>query len=283
MRRGKSKKTYQNNYRLRNRLLDSGFQQIRDDRAALLDEHTTTIFLIHEPMTRNGPDSVIMIVQPITISDSDIRIPAIRIGPSNPIGAVVLIHGYGGCKEEQLGLAWHVAQSGVVVDCIDLRGHGEHPLPFDEYVLQDVETAIQHSREFGKVVAIGHSLGGRLSLASSADFTIGISPPLEGTHGVRTEELIRKLRGHRVNTDSPRRVFELLAKLPKWENRDESRWMIIYGSRDVPEIVASCERLSSARTNVLRIEGAMHSDTYLLSSTFEAIRKQLRQWLHESH
>ena len=227
--------------------------------------------------------NVVLNIESITICNSGIHIPAIRITPPNPLGAVVMVHGYGGCKEEQLGLAWHVAQAGVVVDCIDLRGHGEHPLPFDENALQDIEIAIQHSREFGKVVSIGHSLGGRLSLASSADFMIGISPPLEGTHGVRTEELIRKLRGHRVRTDSPRRVFDLLAKLPKWENKDESRWMIIYGSRDVPEILASCDHLRSGRTNVLRIEGAMHSDTYLLGSTFEAIKKQLRLWLQDTN
>src|SRR5271157_6042721 len=122
----------------------------------------------------------------MTIADSDHRIPAIRISPENPVGAAVVVHGYGGCKEEQLGLAWRVAQSGLVADCIDLRGHGDNPRPFDATVLDDVEIAIRNCREFGKVVAIGHSLGGRLSLTSSADFAIGISPPLEGTHGERT-------------------------------------------------------------------------------------------------
>ena len=198
------------------------------------------------------------------------------------MGAAVVVHGYGGCKEEQLGLAWRVAQSGLVADCIDLRGHGDNPRPFDANVLDDVEIAIRNCREFGKVVAIGHSLGGRLSLTSSADFAIEISPPLEGTHGERTEELLVKLRGHRVRVESPRAVFELLASLPKWNCPDGSRWMIIYGSRDVPEIAAACDGLRTSTANVLKIEGAMHSHTHLLPATFEAIAKQLCEWYQET-
>jgi hypothetical protein len=224
-----------------------------------------------------------VIIESMTICDSDLRIPTIRISPPDPLGAAVLIHGYGGCKEEQVGLAWHVAQAGLVADSIDLRGHGVHPLLFDENALEDVEVAIHHAREFRKVVSIGHSLGGRLSLNSSADFRIGISPPLEGTHGVRTEELLKKLRGHRVRTESPSKIFDLLKNLPKWEDHDGSRSMIIYGSRDVPEIVASCDRLKITMPNVLRIEGAMHSDTYLLEKTFVSVGKQLDNWFGNSH
>lgn len=55
---------------------------------------------------------------------------------------------------------------------IDLRGHGEHPLDLDIDILSDVETAIMHFREMGKVTAVGHSLGGRLSLISSADYSL---------------------------------------------------------------------------------------------------------------
>ena len=94
---------------------------------------------------------------------------------SDTIGAAVVVHGYGGCKEEQLGLAFRVAESGLVTYSIDLRGHGQHPLKLDYNVQDDVELAIQHARRYGKVVAIGHSLGGRLSLMSSADFSIQIS------------------------------------------------------------------------------------------------------------
>ncbi|MDD1756371.1 MAG: alpha/beta fold hydrolase [Methanomassiliicoccales archaeon] len=222
-------------------------------------------------------------IEPITIGDPGHRIPALRIRPPHPLGAAIMVHGYGGRKEEQVGLGWHVAQAGLVVDCVDLRGHGEHPLPFDDDVLDDVNAAIHQVRRFGKVACIGHSLGGRLALVSDADFTIGISPPLDGTNSARTEELLRKLKGHRVRTASPRQVFDMLAKLPHWDSSDWTRWMIVYGSKDVPEILASCERLRSAGPNVLRVEGAMHADTYLMRESIEGIRAQLGIWFQGAH
>lgn len=54
--------------------------------------------------------------------------------------------------------------------------------------------------------------------------------------------------------------------------------MIIYGSRDISEIVTACDRLAPSMANVLRIEGAMHSDTYLLPATFGGIARQLSEW-----
>ena len=219
-----------------------------------------------------------LIVESMVIEGKDLQVPTIRIYPRDPVGAAVVVHGYGGCKEEQLGLAWRVAGSGLVTYSIDLRGHGQHPLELDDEVQEDVELVIRYARKFGKVVAIGHSLGGRLSLMSNADFAIGISPPLDGSYGARTEELLKKLRGYRVRTNSPGKVFDILANIPDWKDKDPSRSMIIYGSRDVPEIVASCDMLRAEKANVLRIENAIHSDTYLLEKTFEGITKQLSRW-----
>jgi dienelactone hydrolase len=213
-----------------------------------------------------------------TIEALELRVPTIKIIPKSPIGAAVVVHGYGGCKEEQLGLAARVASSGLAAYSIDLRGHGQHPMPLDDRVQDDLEAAIECAREYGKVVAIGHSLGGRLSLMSRADYSMGISPPLDGSYGARTEELLQKLRGYRVRTDDPTRVFDILARLPQWEDRDQFRSMIIYGSRDVPEIVASCDALRENRPNVHRIEGALHSDTYLLERTYDIIGAKLTAW-----
>jgi dienelactone hydrolase len=219
-----------------------------------------------------------LIIESMVIEGDGLKVPAVRISPSVPIGGAVVVHGYGGCKEEQLGLAWRVAGSGLVTYSIDLRGHGEHSMELDDDVLDDVELAVHQARSKGKVVAIGHSLGGRLSLMCSADFVIGISPPLDGSYGARTEELLKKLRGYRVRTDKPGKVFDLLANIPDWEDQDPTRSMIIYGSRDVPEIVTSCDTLSRTKDNVLRIEDALHSDTYLLERTFEGIKRQLSDW-----
>ena len=216
-----------------------------------------------------------MRIESITINSSGLQVPAIEIAPVGPIGAAVLVHGYGGCKEEMLGLALHVAEHCLAAFCIDLRGHGENPLPFDAGVLEDLEAAIRHARGFGRVASIGHSLGGRLSLESSADLRIGISPPLEATYGPRTQEMLEKLRGQRVRVESPDTIFKLLAGLPRWNGRDDPRTMIIYGSKDIREIVASCDQLRCSMKNVVMVEGARHNETHLLQRTYEAISERL--------
>jgi alpha-beta hydrolase superfamily lysophospholipase len=123
-------------------------------------------------------------------------VPCVIVTPPISHGAAVVVHGYGGCKEEQLGLAWRVAEIGITVCAIDHRGHGEHKLPLDEDVLQDVETAIKYCRSFGKVAAVGHSSGGRLCLIGSADFAIGISPALNTTFSAETQKIINAMRSY---------------------------------------------------------------------------------------
>jgi pimeloyl-ACP methyl ester carboxylesterase len=189
----------------------------------------------------------------------------------------VIAHGYGGCKEEQLGLAARVAECGLVACAIDLRGHGQNPRPLDSGVLEDIEAAVSRFRHHGKVVAIGHSLGGRLALISSADLAVGISPPLDPSYCARTRELLQKLRSYRVRPDDPDTVFDLLRALPA-HSGDDGRTMVIYGSRDVPEIVRSGDALRAQGRNAVRIEGAIHGDTYSLESTFAALKKQLGEW-----
>lgn len=217
-----------------------------------------------------------------SINGKGCDVPAILISPSEPIGSAVIAHGYGGCKEEQLGLAWRIAESGIAACSIDLRGHGQHPLPLDDDVIEDIEAAIEHCHRFGKVVAIGHSLGGRLSLICGADFAIGISPPLDPTYCPRTQDLLEKLRSYRVRPNDPNVVFGALERMPLWRHDQGNGWMIIYGSRDVPEIVASCDRLRVSGANAIRIEEGLHSDTYLLEMTFEKVVKQLKEWFGPS-
>ncbi len=205
-------------------------------------------------------------------------VPGIAIVPSSPRGGAVIAHGYGGCKEEQLGLAWRVAECGLAACAIDLRGHGEHRMAMDSDFLADVEAAIRHCRRYGKVVAIGHSLGGRLALMSSADFAIGISPPIDPDYCARTQELLHKVRSYRVKEERSGAVFDYLKGLPALKDDRSRRTLVIYGSRDVPEIVDACDGLKAGGANVLRIEEARHGDTYQLESTFAAISAQLAKW-----
>lgn len=204
--------------------------------------------------------------------------PSVIISPPEPRGGAVIAHGYGGCKEELLGLAWRVAEHGLAACTIDLPGHGEHTMTMDNEFLTDVEAAVRHCRRYGKVVAIGHSLGGRLALNSSADYAIGISPPIDPEYCARTQELLHKVRSYRVKEERSGAVFDYLKELPALKDDRSGRTLIIYGSRDVPEIVDACNGLKAGGANVLRIEEARHGDTYQLESTFAAIADQLARW-----
>jgi alpha-beta hydrolase superfamily lysophospholipase len=209
------------------------------------------------------------------------HVPAVTLMPPDPPGAVLIIHGYGGSKEEFMGLAWRVAEQGFATCVIDLRGHGEHMLPLDENVLQDVETAIRHCRGYGngrdngRVVAIGHSMGGRLALLSSADAAIAISPAYSKTYCEQTHTYIRRMESHRVREQSTETVFEILQKLPLWQPGNGRPVSIIYGSRDNYDTIASCKELESAGMPVTLIDKALHGDSFLFEATFQAIKSEL--------
>ena len=210
------------------------------------------------------------------IEGNGFEVPCITFEPSESRGAVVLVHGYGGLKEETFGLAWHIAEKGFTVGAIDLRGHGEHQFDLDGNILSDLETAISHFKCFGEVTAVGHSLGGRLSLISSADYAIGISPALDKTFSPQTMKLLEELRGYRVRK-SNFNVFKILNDLPSFQF-DEGKSLVIYGSRDVPEIMSKCDKLKFEGTQVVQIENALHNDIFLSGPTFKTVTQKLQEW-----
>ena len=210
------------------------------------------------------------------INGSGFEVPCITFKPSNPVGAVVVAHGYGGLKEEMLGLAWHMAEKRFAVGAIDLRGHGEHKLYLDEGVLLDLEAAISHFKPFGKVTAVGHSLGGRISLISSADYAIGISPALDRTFSPQTMGFLEERRGYRVHKSNCI-ISEIVNDLPLFQT-DENKSLIIYGSRDIPEIMSNCAKLKSEGTQVVQIENALHNDIFLFGPTFKTVAGKLQEW-----
>jgi alpha-beta hydrolase superfamily lysophospholipase len=221
---------------------------------------------------------MIMDLKRETIQTDGLDIPCVILRPPVSHGAAVVVHGYGGCKEEQLGLAWRIAEAGTTACVIDHRGHGEHKLPLNEDVLQDVEAAINYCRSFGRVAAIGHSSGGRLCLISSADFAVGISPALKTAYSPETQRIIRDLRSYRVRESFPGVNFEILKKLPVWQAAENELAFILFGSRDVPEIVSSCKDLRAKGKHVIQIDGALHNDIFLIEETFAQVAKKLDEW-----
>jgi alpha-beta hydrolase superfamily lysophospholipase len=208
------------------------------------------------------------------IPGNGFHVPCVMVMPHDPVGVVVIVHGYGGNKEEQLGLAWRVAETGLATCTIDLRGHGEHMLPFDIDALDDVEAAISYCRSFGKVTIIGHSMGGRLALLSSADAVIALSPAICPTYGPPIHRIIESWC-YKVREPSKASVFGILEKLPVWQPSNGRPTAIIHGSRDMPEIRQGCIDLKARGVRVTEIENALHNDIFLLEPTIRAVKAEL--------
>ena len=206
------------------------------------------------------------------------KVPCVAIKPYDPKGVVIVVHGYGGSKEGTLGLAWRIAEGGYLAACIDLRGHGEHPLNFDKNCLDDVEAAISYFRDYGDVTVIGHSLGGRLALTSSADYVVGISPALSTNFSKNTQSNVKKSRDYLVRTPEGIDLFDILSSDIPTLRLDQDKVFLIYGTRDLPEIISECENLKSNELEVVKIEDALHSDIFLLQPSFKVILRKLQEW-----
>ena len=219
-----------------------------------------------------------MTIERIVIPSKGHMIPAVELTPESPRGSVVVIHGYGGNKEEMLGLAWRIAEAGFRAVSIDLGGHGEHPLPFGAGITDDVDAALVFCAGKGPVAAVGHSLGGRLALLSGADGAIGISPALARQTGEQTKNIILTFRGHRVRTPKADLLFDILGDLPAWDASADPERAAVFGSRDVPEIIAECRSAKEKGADVVELEQSMHGDIFNQETCFEAVTARLGEW-----
>lgn len=208
-----------------------------------------------------------------SIKGNGFEIPSIVLTPSEFKGAAIIIPGYGGSKEEELGLAYRVAEIGFKTFAIDFRGHGENTLVFDKNVAMDLKTSIEYCKKFGKVVAIGHSLGGRIALTSNADYAIGISPALNTVFSEATMKLLTTMRNYRVNLASEDSIKKVMKELSVFDFKDDFNRAIIYGSRDIPEIVSVCSSYKGKAKKALinEIDNALHSDICTLEVTFNTV------------
>ena len=171
--------------------------------------------------------------------------PAVLLEPPAPRGGAVVSHGYGGTKEEVLGLALALAIRGWAAVAIDLRGHGEHPAAVDAGFLDDLNGALDHIRRFGGTLAVGHSFGGRLALASEADRAIGISPSIFRGISVEGRVMMETFTSARVREERPGYLLEIAAAIPPIRDDGKPR-LIVHSQADVPGILAGLQALSLA-------------------------------------
>jgi alpha-beta hydrolase superfamily lysophospholipase len=184
-------------------------------------------------------------------------IPAFLFSPVSPRGGAVVCHGYAASKEEMLGVAVAVAERGTASLAIDLCGHGENPAPIGPAMREELETAIAFVRRFGKTAVIGHSLGGRLALMSSADVMVAMSPSVMMQMSPQGKWMFENLPSPGVREPYMGYVIELLEKLGPVPSHGRP-CLLIYSERDLKALLDGAAdlqaRLPSAEKRLVSAE-----------------------------
>src|ERR1700675_5068016 len=163
-------------------------------------------------------------------------IPGFLLSPASPRGGVVVCHGYGGSKEQMLGVVTAVAEKGIAVLAIDLCGHGENMAPIGPAMRDELEAAVAFVRRFGRTAALGHSLGGRLALMSSADVMVAISPSVMMQMSPQGKWMFENLPSPGVREPYMGYVIELLEKLGPVPSHGRP-CLLIYSERDLKALL----------------------------------------------
>jgi len=170
-------------------------------------------------------------------------VPAYLFLPEAPRGGAAVVHGYGGSKEQMLGISARLAEEGWAALALDLRGHGEHPAPLNEGVLQDLEAALHWLRRFGRVVAVGHSLGGRLALISSADLVIAVSPSVVSRPSEEGRQMLLAFGSTTVRSPRPDYILQLLRQMEEVKQPDRPV-LLLHGDQDILTLIEGIRRVA---------------------------------------
>jgi hypothetical protein len=171
-------------------------------------------------------------------------IPALLFSPVSPLGGAVVCHGYGASKEEMLGVAAAVAEKGTAALVIDLCGHGENVAPIGPAMREELEAAVAFLRRFGKTAVVGHSLGGRLALMSSADVMVAMAPSVMMQMSPQGKWMFENLPSPGVREPYKGYVIELLEKLGPVPPHSRP-CLLIYSERDVLALLEGADGLQA--------------------------------------
>jgi hypothetical protein len=173
-------------------------------------------------------------------------IPGVMIAPDAPHTAALVLHHYGGSKEQMFGLAFALGEKGVAGLTIDSCGHGENRAPIGPEILTEVEAALAWLRErYASAACTGLSIGGRLALMSSADRMVAISPSVVTEVSPQGKWVFENFPSPGVREPYPGYAVDLLQQLGPVRAHDRP-CLLLYGERDIPNIMEGCAGLKEA-------------------------------------
>lgn len=206
-------------------------------------------------------------------------VPAYLYLPEKPLAGAALCHGYGGCKEHMVGLGARLAEEGLAALCFDLRGHGENQAILDDRMVDDLEAAIHFLRRYGKVSAIGHSLGGRLALMSTADLVVAISPAVPKTPSEEGKQLLLAFASTMVNAAHPAQILDLLQDFGEVPRKEGAK-LLVYAQGDIPSLIEGTLNVKNGlpQAELLEITTHQHQPVPLSKS----VLTYLHHWLNHA-
>jgi dienelactone hydrolase len=173
-------------------------------------------------------------------------IPALLLAPAvKPLGGAVVLHPYGGTKEQMLGIALGLAEKRMACVIPELCGHGENYAPIGPEMRDEVEAAAQYASRFGSTSAIGISLGGRLALmCSSVGSMVAISAAVVSEISPQGKWMFENFPSPAVREPYSGYVTELLDKLGPVPSHARP-CLLLYAERDIPMILQGAPELKA--------------------------------------
>lgn len=189
----------------------------------------------------------------------------------------LVIHGYGGNKEEMLSLAVNLAErSKLRLSVFDLPGHGdfsaeEFSLDNALAALAQAMTVLDRPRFF-----IGHSLGARLGLMTSLPIAAVISMPGEIVFAGGRAELLRVLRARRVREAAP---FSGLKEILAVDVEPAQKTLLLRAAIELKSVTALADDWQTLGVDCRKVDNADHLDIVSSAKTHRIIGEWLDRWL----
>jgi pimeloyl-ACP methyl ester carboxylesterase len=185
----------------------------------------------------------------------------------------LVVHGYGGNKEEMMGLALDVAQSsGLRLVVFDLPGHGDFTgtaLALTSAVggLNEALADLERPE-----LLIGHSLGARIGLMSQLPMAVLISMPGAAVFEGSPRDLLRVLRARRVVEASP---YSGLREILNVDVAPAADTLMVRADHELRSSVAMASAWQALKVDCRRIDDTDHRDVVSSPRTFETINEWL--------
>lgn len=181
-----------------------------------------------------------------------------RVHGPEPKTSGIAIHGYGGNKEELLGLAVHLAErcnADIIVP--DLPGHGSRQDTLFTRA-NSLEILNRIGTRFGPPdLIVGHSIGAHLGLQLNPPVAVALSMPGEAFFEGSLREMLSILRARRVRENS---VYGGLREVLAVEVEPAARTLLLVAEQDIKSVKDIAETWATSGIECKVIEASNHLD-----------------------